>query len=610
MSFASGSRMSLDAMVATTSEPPDGGSGSTGERGDASVGSRWLNRRGWLIAILVAGFIIHALWRVFLIRELNAPAAHADEDGYLVAARALAGGAGGYSTENAMFRRAGYPLLITPVYWFTSDPFQVYRGVQVLNALFNAAMFPLAYLFSRRVFGVSRGWALSGALVVATMPAVVFYGQFAMADAVLASFGMMWLLLLHAWLTSTGVRRALSAAAASLVAGAIYVMHVRGLMVVAAHCAVMLLFLVARRVSWRQIAAGVGALVVAIAVDPLLKVALGDKIITQGSSPGSQTIAAFTTANGIVRTISRIVGQLWYLMIGTWGLGAVGLAVLVLALWPLLPLRDLRARLLEPVAGTRTLMLLTTLITTLLVALGSSMSLPTWDHRINYFAYPRYIHFLFPVWLLVGLFALRKAPSRRLLATTGVLIALASAGTYGAIRFSKAYRFMSFDAPETTFLGWNWDEIKVASPTIAGVALFCLLLLALPRRGWTIMAVAGLASLQIAVMGMSVERISKPMVVDQYRPDTPRLVRDAGLGPDDVVAESTKTEWYLRYNHMREVTWSRILLFDHTKAEVPETANVVIAPFRSRKKEFDWLPGPEYRRVATDSHHGWAVWRR
>jgi hypothetical protein len=602
--------MSVNATVTTTSDPPSDGDAPPDGPSGAGGGTRWFDRRLWLAGLLVAGFVIQVLWRLFLVRELNAPAAHADEDGYLVAARALAGGAGGYSTENALFRRAGYPLLITPIYWFTSDPFQVYRGVQVLNALLNAAMFPLAYLFSRRVFGVSRGWALSGALLVTTMPAVAFYGQFAMADAVLASFGLMWLLLLHSWLITTGIRKVLSAAGAGLVAGAIYVLHVRGLMVVAAHMAIMLLFLVARRVSWRQIAAGAGALLVGIAVDPLLKVMLGDKIITQGSSPGSQTIEAFTTVNGIGRTVARIIGQLWYLMIGTWGLGAVGLAVLVLALWPLLPLRELRTRLLEPVTGTRTLMLLTTLVTTLLVALGSSMSLPTWDHRINYFAYPRYIHFLFPVWLLVGLFALRETPSRRLLATTGVLLGLASAGTYGAIRFSKAYRFMAFDAPETSFLGWNWDEIKVASPTIAGVALFCLLLLALPRPRWTAAAVTAVVALQVAVMGMSVERISKPMVVDQYRPDTPRLVRDARLGPGDVIAESTKGPWYTRYNHMREVTWSRILLFDHTKEEIPDTANVVIAPFQSRDKRNDWLPGPEYQRVATDSHHGWAVWRR
>ncbi len=602
--------MSHDANVMATPVSQSSGPASrqvTGARGQPGL----LDRRRWLVAVLIVGFAVHVLWRLFLVRDLIAPAAHADEDGYLLAARALAGGAGGYSTENMLFRRAGYPLLLAPIYWFTSDAFQVYRSAQVVNAVINAATFPLAFLFARRVFAVSRGWAVAGAFVVATMPAVAFYGQFAMADAVLATLGLGWLLLVHGWLTATTRRaRLASCAAAGALAGLIDVVHVRGIMVVLAQVAMAVLFRLLRRVSWRQVGLTVLATGLAVGLDPLLKMMLRDSIITQGSSPGGQTVSAITTVNGIGRTVARLVGQLWYLIIGTWGLAAVALAVLLLALWPFWPPRRLRERLVDPATGTRTLMMLTTLVTTALVALSSSMSLPTWDHRINYFAYPRYIHFLFPVWMLSGLFALRSAPSRRVVGLAGGLLAASTTVTYAAIHYSKAYRFLPFDAPETSFLGWKWDAIQVVNPTLAGAVLFALLVIALPRRPWTAVAVTAVITLNVAVMGVSVERISKPMVVDQYRADTPRLIRDAGLHPGDVVAESTDGPWYLPYNHMREIWWTRLILFSTRHDDVPEQANVVIAPYHSDQPRNDWRPEPGFRLVVADEHHGWAVWRR
>ena len=68
-------------------------------------------------------------------------------------------------------------------------------------------------------------------------------------------------------------------------------------------------------------------------------------------------------------------------------------------------------------AGTdrqaRALTLLAVLVATGLIAAGSAVSLPFSDHRLTYFTYPRYLHFLYPVWLLVGFAAARAATRRR-----------------------------------------------------------------------------------------------------------------------------------------------------------------------------------------------------
>src|SRR5690349_10332950 len=125
-------------------------------------------RHRWLLAALIVGYLLQVGWRIYLSRNLITPAAHADEDGYLLAARALTGGPGGITTENEAFRRMGYPMLISPIYWFTTDAFNVYRGVLILNAFLNALVFPLSYLFARRVLDLSRRGAVVGAFVAAT----------------------------------------------------------------------------------------------------------------------------------------------------------------------------------------------------------------------------------------------------------------------------------------------------------------------------------------------------------------------------------------------------------------------------------------------------------
>jgi 4-amino-4-deoxy-L-arabinose transferase-like glycosyltransferase len=592
-------------------ESPDGIPSTEGAREPGTTKPR---RTPWLAIALVVGFLLNVAWRLWLVRDIQVPAAHADEDGYLLAARALAGGPGGYSTENTAFRRVGYPLLLAPIYWFTSNPFQVYRGAQLVDALVNALTFPLAYLFARRVFNQTRNWSLGLGLLVATMPAVVFYSQYAMTDAVLATFALAWLLLLHAWLTATtGRGRILAALGASATAGAMYVLHVRGTMVLAVHVLAVVVFALLRRTSWRLTLGALVTSALVAASDRALRGILGNNILLAGHSPRGQMVAAITTVHGALVAIGRALGQLWYLAVGTWGLGAIGLVALLAALWPL---RGLRERLLDRVTGGRLLVLLTTLTATILIAGASSASLPTDDHRINYYAYPRYIHFLFPVWLMAGVVALRVVRGRRLrtlaLSAAGATLAT-TAVVYLELRSpDRGWLFMAFDMPEATFLSWQWSAIRVAQPTVAALVILGLLLVTLPRARTAGVAMTAVVALHAAVMVASVEKITKPMTADQYRPDTPLLVRDLHLGPGDKVAVSSDTLWYVPWNAMREVYWTRVVLFDSATEEPPADANVVIAPYERyvRQQWHTWDGAPTFRRVAVDSYHDWAVWRK
>jgi len=559
--------------------------------------------RRWLVAIFVIGYLLHVGWRLWLIRDLAVPAAHADEDRYLIVARALTGGAGGYSDENGAFRRTGYPLLLAPIYFFTSDPFQVYRGAQVFGIAVNALTFPLGFLFASRVLGAPRRWALGAAFVAAALPAVAFYSEFALTDSLMATLGLAWLLLVHAWLTATGRRHLLAAIGAGLVAGFVYAMHVRGTFLVLVHVLLTVVILLIRRTRLGPAAASVAAAGAAAAIDKVLKLVLGDAITIYGRSPKSDTVAALTTVDGFLRTVGGTIGQVWYLGVGTAGLGVAGLVVTI---WPLLHRSELRRRMADQAEASRLLVGLAALGASLLISAGSAASLPPGHQRINYFAYPRYVHFLFPVWFLVGLIALRSAPRRRLTALAGVAgaVTLAAAALVSwQVARHPSYAFMAFDAPEVSLLSWDWSHLQVLLPTVATLLLLGLFAVAQLRIRTAVAALAALGVLAGAAMPTITEQAIKPMVTWQYLPDTPRLVRDVHLGPGDVVAMVEQTPWPWLYNHMREVYWHPLKLFKGADAP-PTEANVVIGPL-------DW-DGTRYgfRQIAVDSSHGWAVWRR
>jgi hypothetical protein len=94
--------------------------------------------------LLAAGWLVQAGLRAWLSRAQVVPLATPDESAYLIAARVLAGGVPANFSYSTLYP-AGYPLLITPVFWFTGSPVTAYHAVLAINAVVSAAILPLAY---------------------------------------------------------------------------------------------------------------------------------------------------------------------------------------------------------------------------------------------------------------------------------------------------------------------------------------------------------------------------------------------------------------------------------------------------------------------------------
>jgi hypothetical protein len=568
-------------------------------------------RRRWLLpAALIAGLAIQILWRVWLAHYVITPIAHADEDRYLLAARVLAGGPGGLGNDTEAFRRLGYPLVLTPVYWFTSDPFRVYEAVQTIGAVINALTFPLAYLVARRMFAVSTWPALGLAFIAASLPAVAYFSEFALTDAIFAPIGLAWLLLMHGWMVGrTPVSRAAAGVGAGIVVGYAYVVHIRGMVMLAVFVLFGIVLLVTRRVRWPVV---LGSLAAALAVTQVNSVAnsvIGDRLVRGGIEPNSVMSARLSSAQGLVHAIVDAAGQLWAASVSTWGLGAVGFVVAVQQIRRYASTRD---------EWPRAYLMATAMVATILIALSSAIALPA-DGRITNHVYARYIAFLMPFWVLAGAAAILAAKRRDSFRLLGYAAALIGATAFLLLtRITTLYEewYEAFDVPEISFLANNWDSLAIANASVRAIVVLAVVVAVATWRHRAALPVllAGLLCINVAAMEAINRELIQPRALAQYR--TAPLLSALGIGPGDVVASSAEIPLGARVNHQREVYWSAIIEFDTEESPPPE-ATVAIGPWEPRPqlggKTIAWGWQGErggWVRLDGDAVNGWAVWLR
>ncbi|MEV0384502.1 hypothetical protein [Nonomuraea sp. NPDC050643] len=433
---------------------------------------------GWLLA---AGWIAQVAVRLWLYRYHAGPVANPDETGYLLAARWLAGGAGA-DLSGSTFYHAGYALLLVPIFWLTSDPGLAYRLVAGVGALVAAGAYPVAYLLLRRL-RLGRRAALIVAFTAGLSPALLLFSGLALADAILPTLVLAWLVALHDLVARGPLRRRV---AAGIVTGALpaYAMavHLRGTVVLAV--AVLVLAVVWRRVPRAAAAAALGSAAVVAAAGRALNGALEAALYPGGPRDLSgMLLSRLTSLEGQAWALSGAAGQLWYLIAGTWGLAGVGLAgaaaLLVRRSAPF-PHRVL--------AGTL-------LITTLGIAYASSAALPD-EHRVGNYAYGRYLACVAVAWTLAGLLALlrggRPAVTRLALAATGLLAVTGGVAAWYAGDRLQRYAFIAFDFPEVIFLTGVGDRFDLVAASLSALALLaCLAGTALLTTGRARMLVVG-----------------------------------------------------------------------------------------------------------------------
>ena len=566
--------------------------------------------RLWVI-LLTVGWLIQAGLRVWVSRQQAMPLANPDETAYLIAARVLAGGPGADLSGSTLYP-GGYPLLITPAYWFTSNPSTVYHAVLVINSLISALVLPLGYIACRRL-GLRRPAAYVVATVAALVPAGFFYSEFAMTDAVFPVVTLAWLLTTHSWLTASSARVRYAAAIGSAALAAFaYAMHSRGLVMLAGLAAVGAL------IFWRQAAARLSVLaaaltaVVAAAAAWSLNHHIGLIVYPEGTrSLSGQIQQRLASVNGTIHVLEMAAGQLWRLVLDSWGIAGIGLVAALLVIVR----RDVRSDL-------RIMGALSVAVTTV-IACTAPAALPL--DQPQAWASGRYLDGMLIVFFLVGAVMLLRARMRDILfcaavATGLFLLAAVTVAVYIGTTVPTSGFGSAFNFAEPAVLTMNWTQASVPLATAVTLVMLAVWIgLAGSLRRWragvrfAALAAAfgvGVAAVSLVAVAQMTSHVSRAGSSNAQAASA--LMQAGNLRAGDQIAITSSLAWTLWVPQAFEVSWTELELFNPRWRPLPTGTTVVESEWPTGEPaQAGWPEAPAgWRIAASDQNAGWVVWRK
>jgi hypothetical protein len=579
--------------------------------------------RKWALLVAV-GWLIAFGVRLWFSRAQTVPLANPDESAYLIAARMLAGGPATDFSYSTLYQ-GGYPLLLTPVYWFTSNAETVYHAVLVINAAISAALMPLAYVAGRRL-GLVRPAAYAVAAVTALLPAGLFYAEYAMTDAIYPVLVLGWLLAVHSWLTARSARGQSAAAAGSaLLAGYAYAVHSRGTVIVLGYVAVGVLVAWRRLAPRRTAAAAALVLVASVGAAWLLDRYLSAAMYPEGTrNLSAQMASTLHSVHGAINSFEMAAGQMWRLVLDSWGLAGIGLfAALAVIARP-------RFR-----ADLRIMAVLSVAIT-VITAVSAPAALPA--DQSQTWASGRYLDGMIATFFVAGAVVLLRARPRFILicaTCTAVLTVLAAVivAVYAGSSL-PTYNFPTgFNFGEPAVLTQNWTTANVWLATAVALGLLAVwVLIALAARRWSAvvlrvrvsralraLAVAGLAAVSLVAVTQMTSHVSQAAEPTQEQ-STTGFVAVTGLKPPDQIAvaytvganlPATDVPYFYWAPQAFEVSWTELEFFNPAQAPPAGTTVVETGWPTGQPASYGWPNHPAgWHIVASNRAAGWVTWRK
>jgi hypothetical protein len=523
-------------------------------------------RARWWGLLLLVGWLVQAGLRAWLSRSQVVPLATPDESAYLIAARVLAGGSPANFSYSTLYP-GGYPLLITPVFWFTRNPVTAYHAVLMINAPVSASLMTLGYLACRRL-GLDRPAAYGVATVTALLPAGFFYAEYAMTDAIYPVLVLAWLLTVHSWLTASSVRGRYAAAIGSaLLAGLAYAVHSRGLVIVLGYLAVGIA-IAARRLAPRgTVAAAAAALGLPVALSWLLNRYLATVMYPSGArSLSGEAVKRLGSVHGVIFVLEMAAGQLWRFTLDGWGVPGIGLV----AALAVVAQRGARAdlRIMAALAAA----------VTLATGVTAPAALP--PDQAQAWASGRYLDGMVVTFFLTGAVVLLRA-SPRLIVTCAALVvaptllAAVAVAAYAGTSVPTAGFGAAFAFAEPAVLTQDWTQASVALATAVALGLLAAWVAFVLKAGrWRPVVLAGLGVLSLAAVVQMTSHISRASTPGQQA-NTTGLVTGSGLRPNQRLAIGTGLSWASWMPQAYEIPWTQLEFFDAATQPPPADATVV-----------------------------------
>jgi hypothetical protein len=389
-------------------------------------------RQRWQVAVTITVLGVAIVHFLALIAN-HGPVLYSDALGYLGNARFLAGGAAP-AFDGSFSYAAGYSLLLVPLYWVTEQSEFVWAMSVAINVGFAVLIMLPAYHLGRRVFDLDRYQALLVAVGVSLTPALILQPGRIWVETV---FPFVFLAATFAVYKLFETGKVPYAVLSGTLIGYLVFIHGRGLAVAVAFLVVLIIGAAIRRV--RLLPAAVAAVSTAsvVIVDLLLRSHLKEHLWSASDAPANAgsvgRILGAYAPDHLFATLSTGLGHVWYVIVASFGIAAVGFVALVIAAIG----SDRRG-----LAGVSNRGVVLTALFALLAVGGVailSAGLLAEVNRVDHRVYGRYLDGVTPILVLAGMAWLaRLRASWRWLAATALIIPAVGLALY-ATRGSEQF---------------------------------------------------------------------------------------------------------------------------------------------------------------------------
>ena len=255
-----------------------------------------------------------------------------DTDGYWLHAATFTGHDwSGVASKVSMYYAWGYSVVLVLPFVISNDILVMSKIAVLINSMFCALTIPLLYSIGRKIFqGVDKRILMAAALITSLYSSYFIGSAVALAETFIYFLYvlLMWLVLqymdTHKWYW---------AMLSGVCCGYLYITHHRNLGMVAAFVILTLIQIIKNR-NWKELAWHIIPLVVMICLDLYVNDWLNAKEMAGGvyttNTYGSMEnrLLRIFSLSGIVAFVQSILGELWYMLAGTFtiaGIGAIGI---------------------------------------------------------------------------------------------------------------------------------------------------------------------------------------------------------------------------------------------------------------------------------------------
>lgn len=360
----------------------------------------------WNVAAVISVVTLLVL-NIIVSRTAIAPRTPWDEIAPLQMARELAG-QGPVSQMSGAGYYPGWGILLTPIWWFTQDPAEVYAAtIGVVIALAMITILPLMQI--ARLLGLTSAQAVTAAALTLSVPARTVNADYTLAENLLALLvACSALAAFRLWQRPSPLTLVLFILAVT----AAYLTHTRALAVVLA-AAVWLLLFVLR--DWRVTVGGAALLVGGYWLVKLLVAEITVPMLLSGFGQGE--LLGDKLENLAPGPFFRVAfAQAWGQFAGSFGVTALGLVVLAFFVW-----RELRALRVGPYGFMAGLLFIASVVS--VIAWSNAGPQERFDAQV----YTRYIDPFAVLAMLLGVVALLRVVRRPLLLVAAGLVVVDTA---------------------------------------------------------------------------------------------------------------------------------------------------------------------------------------